>query len=47
VAVVEEVSDADAVAEVEPEQSISAAPTTAPTAPKKAARPAKAARRHR
>jgi phasin family protein len=40
-AVVEEVSDADAVATVEPEHSVSDAPTTAP---KKAARPAKAAR---
>jgi phasin family protein len=39
--VVEEISDADAVATVEPEHSISAAPTTAP---KKAARPAKATR---
>jgi phasin family protein len=42
VAVVEEVSDADAVAAVEPEQSVSATPTTAP---QKATRPAKAARR--
>lgn len=42
VAVVEEVSDADAVAAVEPEPTVSAAPTTAP---KKAARAAKPARR--
>jgi len=43
-AVVEEVSDADPVAAAEPERSVSAAPMTAS---KKAARPAKTARRHR